>query len=225
MSPHMRFTSLAGLAAALMVAPGCHSGSSSGSGDTASSAAPRPLPVPVSLTAKAAPFKVKLAWAAPQGGGFDGYVITRNGANVAACQAQRRPTATTRSTPASLRLRRHHGAPLQDLCAGHDQGEDANAAAGGSTFDRILRRAPARHQPVRLHTSQRRSLRVALHAHLPGGPLQHHLVGQPVEQGSRPHSATAVPTTRHFTASCSPTADRPTRRHHSTSRSTSRRRG
>lgn len=83
MPPHMRFTSLAGLAAALMVAPGCHSGSSSGSGETASSAAPRSLPVPVSLTAKATPFKVKLAWAAPQGGGFDGYVITRNGANVA----------------------------------------------------------------------------------------------------------------------------------------------
>ena len=83
MSPHLRLTSLAGLAAALMVAPGCLSGSSSGSSGTASSAAPKPLPVPASLTARATPFKVKLNWAAPQGGGFDSYVITRNGASVA----------------------------------------------------------------------------------------------------------------------------------------------
>jgi hypothetical protein len=79
----MRFTSLAGLAAALIVAPGCVSGSSSGSGGTASSAAPKRLPVPASLTARATPFKVKLHWVAAQGGGFDGYVITRNGASVA----------------------------------------------------------------------------------------------------------------------------------------------
>ncbi len=91
MSPHTRFTFLAGLAAALVVAPGCLSESSSGSEGTASSAAPKPLPAPASLTASATPFTVKLDWVAPQGGGFESYVITRNGADVA-----RVPSTATR---------------------------------------------------------------------------------------------------------------------------------